>query len=134
MNSVNFLKPIKKRLPTFRAKRKQFDFYESSMHFASFITCCLFIVFIPLRWMNGDIAQLNINILTLFTMILINWCLFNNKTKAAKLVTLAVIYAYLITSALISGASHVFWYYPITTLIFFILPPKKCINRYHLTY
>jgi len=112
----------------YKTKLNQLDFYENSIHLTSVITCLLIIIFIPFRWLNGDIAQLNINILTLFTMILINWCLFNNKTKSAKLITLAIIYTYLIGSALISGPSHLFWYYPITTLVFFILPPKKALT------
>jgi len=114
-------------ISTYKAKLNQLDFYENSIHLTSVITCLLIIVFVPLRWINGDIAQLKINLLTLFTMILINLSLFNNKTKSAKLITLAIIYTYLIGSALISGPSHIYWYYPITTLVFFILPPKKAL-------
>jgi len=121
------LKYYKEIISGIKAKLNQFDFYESSLYLTTFIASLLIIVFIPLRWINGDIDQLKFNIFTLFMMIIINWALVNNKAKFAKLIFLGGIYTYLIISIFISGSSHIFWHYPITTLVFFILTPKKAL-------
>ncbi len=127
MNKVDFLKPFKRRFSAHRAALNQFDFHESSLYLITCITSLLILIFIPLRWMNGDIAQLQFNIFTLFMMFGINWCLINNKSTLAKTLFLIGVFAYLIISTFISGSEHIFWCYPITTLVFFILAPKLAL-------
>lgn len=91
------------------------------------IIIVLLLVFIPIRWSQGETHSLLINTAALAVMVAVNLMLLINKRKAAKSLFVAASFVLVIISVYIVGARQMSWLYPATAMMFFTMSPRKAL-------
>jgi len=113
----------------FKKRYKELDFNDKAILLFTLIIIVFVSIFIPIRWVQGEISLVITNTIIVLMATTINLLLvFGYYTEFSRKFFIAAMFAVMALIIQQNGAKQLNWVYPGTAILFFLMPPKVALK------